>query len=56
MTACNSFSTVSFSCSGNASASSSHARIHSIVDTAINLVVSICIVRLLDVRVLLCNS
>lgn len=53
MTARNSFNSMSFSCSGNAFAAASSARIHSLVDTAVNLVVSICVVCLLDVRVIL---
>lgn len=42
----------SFSCSGNTAAASFDARIHSLLDTAVNLVVSIC-VFVLDVRVIL---
>ena len=52
MTTRNAFGFQSFSCSGNASAASFDARIHSFVDTAIALVVSICVL-LLDVRVIL---
>ena len=52
MTTRNSFGFQSFSCSGNASAASFDARIHSLLDTAINLVVSICVL-VLDVRVIL---
>ena len=56
MTAGNSFGTMSFSCRSYAAAAASHARIHSIMDTAENLVVSICIARLLDLRVLQCAA
>ena len=52
MTTRNAFGFQSFSCSGNASAASFDARIHNLVDTAIALVVSICVL-LLDVRVIL---
>ena len=52
MTTRNAFGFQSFSCSGNASAASFDARIHSLVDTAVSLVVSICVI-LLDVRVIL---
>ena len=52
MTTRNAFGFQSFSCSGNASAASFDARIHSLLDTADDLVVSIC-VCLLDVRVIL---
>ena len=52
MTTRNAFMSQSFSCSGNASAASFDARIHSLLDTAINLVVSICVL-VLDVRVIL---
>ena len=52
MTTRNAFGFQSFSCSGNASAASFDARIHSLLDTAARLVVSICIL-VLDVRVIL---
>ena len=52
MTTRNAFGFQSFSCSGNASAASFDARIHSLLDTAVNFVVSIC-VSVLDVRVIL---
>lgn len=52
MMTCKTFANPSFSCSGNASAASLDARIHSFVDTAVALVVSICVL-LLDVRVIL---
>ena len=52
MMACNTFANQSFSCGGNATAASFDARIHNLVDTAIALVVSICVL-LLDVRVIL---
>ena len=55
MMACKTFANQSFSCGGNATAASFDARIHSLVDTADNLVVSIC-VCLLDVRVILPKS
>lgn len=55
MTTRNAFGFQSFSCGGNASAASSDARIHSLLDTAVNLVVSICVFVLfvLDIRVIL---
>ena len=52
MTTRNAFGFQSFSCSGNASAASFDAWIHSLLDTAVNLVVSICVL-VLDVRVIL---
>ena len=52
MTTRNAFGFQSFSCSGNASAAFFDARIHSLLDTAVNLVVSICVL-VLDVRVIL---
>ena len=52
MTTRNAFGFQSFSCNGNAAAASFDARIHNLVDTAIALVVSICVL-LLDVRVIL---
>ena len=52
MMTCKTFANQSFSCSGNATAASFDARIHSLVDTAVSLVVSIS-VCLLDVRVIL---
>lgn len=52
MMACYSFANPSFSCTANAAAASFDARIHRLVDTAIALVVSICVL-LLDVRVIL---
>ena len=55
MMTCKTFANRAFSCSGNATAASFDARIHSLVDTADNLVVSIC-VSLLDVRVILPRS
>lgn len=52
MTTCSAFGAQSFFCSGNATAASFDARIHSLVDTASDLAVSICVV-VLDVRVIL---
>ena len=52
MTTRNAFGFQSFSCNGNAAAASFDARIHSLLDTALSLVVSICVL-LLDVRVIL---
>ena len=52
MMACNTCANQSFSCGGNATAASFDARIHSLLDTAVNLVVSICVL-VLDVRVIL---
>ena len=52
MMTCKTFANQSFFCSGNATAASFDARIHSLLDTADELVVSIC-VCLLDVRVIL---
>ena len=52
MMTCKTFANRTFSCSGNATAASFDARIHSLVDTAVSLVVSICVL-LLDVRVIL---
>lgn len=52
MMTCCCFANPSFSCAANAGAASFDARIHSFVDTAIALVVSICVL-LLDVRVIL---
>ena len=52
MTTCNTFANQSFSCGGTATAASFDARIHSLVDTAVSLVGSICVI-LLDVRVIL---
>lgn len=53
MTACTTFNSKSFFSCSNGSAATSSARIHNLVDTAANLVVSLCVVRLLDVRVIL---
>ena len=52
MMTCKTFANRSFSCSGNATAASFDAQIHSLLDTAVLLVVSICAL-LLDVRVIL---
>ena len=52
MMICKSYANRSFSCGGNAIAASLDARIHSLLDTADNLVVSICALGL-DVRVIL---
>lgn len=52
MTTCTAFGTQSFFCGGNADAASFDARIHSLVDTAMDLAVSICVV-VLDGRVIL---
>ena len=52
MMTCKTFADPSFSCRANAAAASFDARIHNLVDTAIALVVSICVL-LLDVRVIL---
>ena len=52
MVACSTFANRSFSCGGNATAASFDAWIHSLVDTAVLLVVSICAL-VLDVRVIL---
>ena len=52
MMACNTFANQSFSCGGNATAASFDAPIHSLLDTADDLVVSIC-VHSLDIRVIL---
>lgn len=52
MTTRNAFGFQSFFCSGDATAASFDARIHSLLDTAVGLVVSIC-VFVLDVRVIL---
>ena len=52
MMTCKTFANRSFSCGGNACAASFDARIHSLLDTAVYLVVSICVL-LLDVRVIL---
>ena len=52
MMTCKTFADPSFSCRANAAAASFDARIHSLLDTALSLVVSICVL-LLDVRVIL---
>ena len=52
MVTCSTFANRSFSCGGNATAASFDAWIHSLVDTAVSLVVSICVI-LPDVRVIL---
>ena len=52
MMTCCCFANPSFSCRANAAAASFDARIHSLMDTAIALVVSICAL-VLDVRVIL---
>ena len=52
MTTCKTFANQSFSCGGNATAASFDARIHSLLDTAEDLVVSIYALSL-DVRVIL---
>ena len=52
MMTCSTFAAQSFSFGGNTAAASFDARIHNLVDTAIALVVSICVL-LLDVRVIL---
>ena len=52
MMTCCCFANRTFSCRANAAAASFAARTHNLVDTAIALVVSICVL-LLDVRVIL---
>ena len=52
MLTCCCFANPSFSCAASAGAASFDARINNLVDTAIALVVSICVL-LLDVRVIL---
>ena len=52
MVTCSTFANRSFSCGGNATAASFDDWIHSLVDTAVSLVVSICVI-LPDVRVIL---
>ena len=52
MMTCCCFANPSFSCAANAGVASFDARIHSLLDTAVNLVVSICVL-VLDVRVIL---
>ena len=52
MMACMTFANPSFSCRANAAAASFDARLHNLLDTAVALVVSICVI-LLDVRVIL---
>lgn len=54
MTATCAFGFKSGSCCSTATAAASSARNHPLMDTAVNLVVSICIVSLLDVGVRLC--
>ena len=49
MMTCKTFADPSFSCRANAAAASFDARIHTLLDTALSLVVSICVL-LLDVR------
>lgn len=52
MMSCKTFANQSSFCGGSAFAASFDARIHSLLDTAVYLVVSICVL-LLDVRVIL---
>lgn len=52
MMTCKNFTNRFFSCGGNAPVASFEPPIHSLVDTADNLVVSICVLGL-DVRVIL---
>lgn len=52
MMTCTAFGFQSFSCSGNATAASFDTWIHSLLDTAVDLVVSIC-VFVLDGQVVL---
>lgn len=49
----NAFGSKSFSCCSAATAAASHAHIDNQMDTAVFLVVSICVVCLLNLRVLL---
>ena len=55
MTAACAFGFKSGSCCSSATAAASSARIHHRMDTAVNLVVSICIVSLLDAGTHLCT-